>query len=67
MPVIKCPNNKYRIGTGPCVFETKQLAEKAYHGYLWKKYGTKASKMEWVDVPNGIDLETLNDTAHLIE
>jgi len=67
MPVIKCPTGKYRIGTGPCVFETKQLAMKAYRGYLWKKYGTKASKMEWVDVPNDIDLETLNDTAHLIE
>ena len=67
MPVLKCPNGKYRIGNGPCVFDTKDMAMKAYRGYLWNKYGTKASQMEWVDVPNTIDLKTLKDTAHLIE
>ena len=67
MPVIKCPTGKYRIGTGPCVFDTKQLALKAYRGYLWRKYGTKASQKEWIDVPNNIDLKMLEDTAHFIE
>ena len=68
MPVLKCPNNnKYRIGNGPCVFDTREIAMKAYRGYLWKKYGTKASQMEFVDMPDNIDLKTLEDTAHLIE
>lgn len=59
MPVIKCPNNKYRIGSGPCVFNTKEDAQKAYRGYLFKKYGTKASAMEGVDIPDNITLEDL--------
>lgn len=37
MPVIKCSNNKYRIGSGPCVYETKEKADKAYKAYLAKK------------------------------
>ena len=34
MPVLKCKNGKYRIGTGACVFETKEKAEKAYKAIL---------------------------------
>lgn len=37
MPVRKCSNGKYRIGDGPCVYKTKQSAEKAYGGYRAKK------------------------------
>jgi len=29
MPVIKCTNGKYRIGNGPCVYKTKESAERA--------------------------------------
>ena len=57
MPVLKCPNGKFRIGTGPCVFDTKEKAQKAYRGYLWKKYGTKASAMEEIDVPSDLSLD----------
>ncbi len=57
MPVIRCPNGKYRIGTGPCAFDTKEIAQKAYRGYLWKKYGVKASKMEGIDIPDGLGEE----------
>ena len=34
MPVLKCPNGKWRIGTGPCVFTTRAAAERAYVAYL---------------------------------
>lgn len=34
MPVLKCKNGKYRIGTGACVYETKEKAEKAYKAIL---------------------------------
>jgi len=30
MPVRKCPNGKWRIGNGPCVFTSKEKAEKAW-------------------------------------
>ena len=57
MPVLKCLNGKYRIGTGPCVFDSKEKAQKAYRAYLWKKHGAKASEKEGVDIPNDLGLE----------
>lgn len=38
MPVLKCSNGKYRIGTGPCIYPTKEKADAAYQGYLAKKH-----------------------------
>ena len=37
MPVLKCPNGKYRIGNGPCMYTSKAKADKAYRAYLAKK------------------------------
>ena len=56
MPVFKCPGNKWRIGTGPCVFGTKEKAQKSYRAYLWKKHGSKASTQEGIDIPDHIGL-----------
>lgn len=33
MPVIRCPNGKYRVGNGPCMYTTKPAAERAYAAY----------------------------------
>lgn len=33
MPVLQCPNGKWRIGEGKCMYETKADAERAYAGY----------------------------------
>lgn len=33
MPVIKCPNGKYRIGKGKCMYHSKPKAERAYAAY----------------------------------
>ena len=37
MPVRKCPNGKYRIGKGKCIYKTKAAADRAYRAYLAKK------------------------------
>lgn len=37
MPVIRCSNGKYRIGSGKCIYTTKAAADKAYRAYLAKK------------------------------
>jgi len=39
MPVTKCQNGKYRIGKGKCMYRSKSSANRAYKGYLGKKYG----------------------------
>jgi len=44
MPVTKCRNKKWRIGSGPCVFTTKAKAERAYRAYLAKRKGRRKSK-----------------------
>ena len=41
MPVLKCPNGKYRIGQGKCMYKTKAAAERAYRAYLAKKHSKK--------------------------
>lgn len=38
MPVHKCPNGKYRIGSGKCMYTSKEAAEKAYRAYKAKKH-----------------------------
>ncbi len=54
MPVLKCKNGKWRIGTGACVYETKEKAEKAYKAILAqgkfkkKKNGSSA----WIRTKN---------------
>lgn len=37
MPVRKCSNGKYRIGSGKCMYTTKKAADKAYKAYRAKK------------------------------
>lgn len=37
MPVHRCPNGKYRIGSGKCKYKTKASANKAYGGYRASK------------------------------
>lgn len=37
MPVIKCGNGKWRIGSGKCMYTTKKKATAAYRAYLAKK------------------------------
>ena len=34
MPVIKCSNSKYRIGSGACIYETEEKAIEVYQAIL---------------------------------
>jgi len=43
MPVRKCSNKKYRIGSGKCMYKSRKSAEKAYRGYRASK-GKKRGK-----------------------
>lgn len=38
MPVKKCSNGKWRIGSGDCQYDTKEDAESAYAGYRASKH-----------------------------
>lgn len=38
MPVLRCPNGLWRIGSGKCMYKTKAAAERAYKAYLAKKH-----------------------------
>lgn len=44
MPVIKCPNGKWRIGSGPCMYTSEAAAERAYKAYRAKEHSAKSSK-----------------------
>ena len=34
MPVLKCNNGKWRIGSGDCIYETKEKAEEVWKAIL---------------------------------
>lgn len=65
MLVFKCSNSKYRIGLGPCVFDSEAEALRAYKGYLWYKYRERASQFEGKDIPNSLSLIDL-DRANML-
>lgn len=46
MPVKKCPNGKWRIGSGPCRYSSKEKAEKAWRGAQAAGAKSKASQSE---------------------
>lgn len=60
MPVHKCPNGKYRIGNGKCMYDSKEKAEKAYKGYL-------ASKNEIVKTLDSLLIEIKNERQRISE
>lgn len=39
MPVTKCSNGKWKIGSGKCMYTSREKAMKAYTAYLAKKQG----------------------------
>lgn len=38
MPCIKCSNNKWRLGSGNCMYKSKAKCERAYKAYKAKKH-----------------------------
>jgi hypothetical protein len=41
MPIKKCKNKKFRIGSGKCKYKSKSSAKRAYKAYRAKKYSKK--------------------------
>ena len=37
MPIARCPNGKWRIGNGRCMYTSKAAATSAYQAYLAKR------------------------------
>ena len=60
MPVTKCSNGKWKIGSGDCIYDSKEKAEQAYKGYL-------ASKHEEVKYEIKISLEDLDKMDNKLE
>jgi hypothetical protein len=46
MPVVKCANGKWRMGTGPCIYHTQAAAERAYAAYRATEHSTKEKQMD---------------------
>jgi len=43
MPVTKCSNGKWRIGSGPCVYSTKKSAEAGMKA-MYARKGAKGKR-----------------------
>ena len=48
MPVLKCNNGKYRIGSGACIYDTEEKATKVYQAIL---AGGKFAEDTYTDYP----------------
>ena len=60
MPVRKCANGKWRIGSGDCMYKSKASAERAYKAYLAKKYSERKDMHEKL-------LHVLNELEEMLD
>jgi hypothetical protein len=48
MPIFKCSNDKWRIGTGDCIYETKEKANEVYQAIISQgNYAAEANKVSF--------------------
>lgn len=48
MPVIQCSNGKWRVGTGQCIYDTKEKATEVYIAIISKgEYAAEANKVSF--------------------
>lgn len=59
MPVRKCSNGKYRIGSGDCIYTSRDSAERAYAGYRAQKY-SESTLRDWIDI---VEQSTLQEAS----
>ncbi len=60
MPVTKCSNGKYKIGSGGCNFSSKEKAEAAYKVYLAKKHKGEQEELKY-------EITSLDEDLKLID
>jgi len=46
VPIYKCPNGKYRIGNGPCIYTTLAAVKRAYAAYMAKRDAKQKGKAQ---------------------
>jgi len=63
MPVKKCSNGKWRIGSGDCIYDTKKTAEKAYAGYRASKYANESAPVSVEEQMRSI-LDRIDNSDH---
>lgn len=62
MPVFKCPNGKYRIGSGQCMYTSKAKALRAYAAY--RAISHSEAFMEYLRfVVKGVKMAIAEDTT----
>ena len=66
MPVTKCSNGKYKIGSGACMYDSKEKAESAYKGYLAKKHENLKYKISSLSKDLNIIKEELDKQKKII-
>jgi len=48
MPVIQCSNGKWKVGTGDCIYDTKEKATEVYVAIISKgEYAAEANKVSF--------------------
>lgn len=71
MPVLKCSNDKWRIGTGPCMYTSKASAERAYQGYLGSKHSALLESIDQLETKcagsNEVDIKKLKVAVESIK
>ena len=63
MPVIKCSNSKWRVGSGACIYDTEEKAIKVYQAILASgKYAADANKVSY-DYDDTLTKESIQKQA----
>ena len=44
MPVLKCDNGKWRIGSGKCIYSTRKKAANAFRGFLGARHAREKKR-----------------------
>ena len=64
MPVYKCPNGKYRIGSGKCIYDTKEKATEVWQAIIAEgNYSANINKVSFdfdgtISTKRGQDMAT---------
>ena len=67
MPVSKCSNGKWKIGSGDCIYSSKAKAEQAYKGYLASKHEEMKYEIKNTLKDLGIMGKKLNKVKKIIQ
>ena len=68
MPVERCDNGKYRIGSGECVYTSRSSAQRAYVAYLSGQKNNKKRNMSIYSYKNlGIEIKDVDPKKRIVK